>query len=288
MRARGVASGFGRGTVSSLRIYPLKSAGGQVVTEAVIERWGVRDDRRWALVDGSGTHPWLGEMPVSLAITAQARPDGGVRLSHPSLPDLDLRPEECGAPVRVDFPGLQEALPAPAGADVWVTKALGRNLRLIHLPEGMTRAVTAEHGGLEGEVTGLAWDAPLHLVAKESLDRLGEWIAETDPTNAVLPLDVARFRPNVVVDGFEPFAEDRWGRVRIGDVEFRVSELCDRCAVTLHDPTTLSRGKEPIRTLARRRAWGGKTWFGIRLVPLNTGTIEVGASVEPLLTAGDE
>ncbi len=47
------------------------------------------------------------------------------------------------------------------------------------------------------------------------------------------------------------------------------------------EPTTLAGGKEPIRTLARHRRWDRKTWFGTRLVPMGTGTIFVGDTVEP-------
>ena len=74
--------------------------------------------------------------------------------------------------------------------------------------------------------------------------------------------------------------------MRIGDVEFRVTMRVDRCAVTLCDPDTVAKAKEPIRTLARRRAWAGKTWFGIRLVPLTPGRIEAGATVSPARSLG--
>ena len=91
---------------------------------------------------------------------------------------------------------------------------------------------------------------------------------------------MTRFRPSVVIDtSDEPFAEDNWNRLRIGDVEFRFGEHCDRCVLTTIDPHTRAAGKEPLRTLARYRQWDHKTWFGIRLVPLSTGTIRVGDPV---------
>ncbi|WP_344582890.1 MOSC domain-containing protein [Nonomuraea roseoviolacea] len=92
-------------------------------------------------------------------------------------------------------------------------------------------------------------------------------------------LSRVRFRPSVIIEGAEAFAEDRWSEVRIGTVPFRVSELCDRCAVTTIDPETQVKGKEPLRTLARHRKWDGRTWFGIRLVPLELGRIRVGDPV---------
>lgn len=94
-------------------------------------------------------------------------------------------------------------------------------------------------------------------------------------------LDIVRFRPNVVIDGEQPFAEDAWPTLRIGNLKFRTTMVCDRCVMTTIDPITLAGGKEPIRTLARHRSWDRKTWFGTRLVPLGTGTISVGDAVEP-------
>ena len=90
-----------------------------------------------------------------------------------------------------------------------------------------------------------------------------------------------RFRPNVVIDGEEPFAEDAWPTVRIGNLKFRTTMVCDRCVMTTIDPITLAGGEEPIRTLARHRRWNHKTWFGTRLVPLGTDTMSVGDVVEP-------
>ena len=41
-----------------------------------------------------------------------------------------------------------------------------------------------------------------------------------------------RFRPNLVVEGGAPFAEDEWKRIRIGGVEFSVAKGCTRCILT--------------------------------------------------------
>jgi uncharacterized protein YcbX len=88
---------------------------------------------------------------------------------------------------------------------------------------------------------------------------------------------MVRFRPNIVVDGVdEPFAEDEWKLIRIGDVELRFGEHCDRCVLTTIDPATLAGSSEPTRTLARYRQWDHQVFFGIRLVPVTTGTVSVG------------
>ncbi|RXZ45869.1 MOSC domain-containing protein, partial [Agromyces binzhouensis] len=132
-----------------------------------------------------------------------------------------------------------------------------------------------------GEGLSLADAGPLLLASEASLAQLDAWTPDDVP-----PLDIVRFRPNVVVDGDAPFAEDAWTRVRIGGVRFRFGEVCDRCVMTTIDPETLARGKEPIRTLAKHRKWDGATWFGVRLIPELDGA---GASASAhRIAIGDE
>jgi uncharacterized protein YcbX len=88
-----------------------------------------------------------------------------------------------------------------------------------------------------------------------------------------------RFRPNLVVDGDEPFAEDDWSAVVIGDVHFRAAKLNARCVMTTLDLDSLETGKEPIRTLAKHRLVDRKTLFAVNLIPDTTGQISIGDSV---------
>ncbi|WP_067175939.1 MOSC domain-containing protein [Microtetraspora niveoalba] len=267
-----------------IHIYPLKSASGMPVERATIEPWGLAGDRRWAVIGDDGENLWLGEFPRMLSVTARNLPDGGLSLAAPGLPDLVV-PPASGPGVPVGFTGLDRAVAAHETAHAWFTELLGLPARLVWLDDPRRRSIDPAHGGLPGEVVSFAWDAPLLLTSAASLRRLDEWIAagaEERGEETPGALDMARFRPSVVVEGAEPYEEDGWAEVRIGDVAFRVSEICDRCAVTTIDPDTWVKGKEPIRTLARHRRWDGKTWFGIRLVPRAPGEIGVGDPVTVL------
>ncbi|TKK77362.1 MOSC domain-containing protein [Herbidospora galbida] len=271
--------------LSDIRIYPVKSVTGIRLDRAQVLPWGLEGDRRWAVVDDKGDGYWSGENPEYLAVRAVNTPEGGLILNAPGLDELRVPPAD-GPLVPVYFHGLDEAMLAHDDAHEWFTRLLGKPARLVYLDDPNRRHIVDYHGGLPGEVVSFAWDAPLLLVTRDSLTRLDDWIAEgaiERQEEAPRPLDVARFRPSVVVEGFEPFEEDTWTSVRIGDVDFRVSELCDRCFVTLWDPDTRERGKEPLRTLAKHRRWDGKTWFGIRLVPRNLGELAVGDPVVPVV-----
>ena len=78
---------------------------------------------------------------------------------------------------------------------------------------------------------------------------------------------MTRFRPNLVVDGGEPYEEDRHRDVRVGAVRFRMPTRCARCQVTTVDPSTATVGKEPLRTLAKYRTEDNHVYFGQNLDP---------------------
>ena len=95
-----------------------------------------------------------------------------------------------------------------------------------------------------------------------------------------------RFRPNVVVTAEEPFAEDQWQRIRIGDAEFEVSWSCARCVLPTVDPATGVKDPngEPFKTLRSYRRVSGGVMFGQNLIPRRLGEIRVGDRVELLQT----
>jgi uncharacterized protein YcbX len=284
----------GRGVLTDIGVFALKSARGVQVAEAEVEPWGLRGDRRWAVVDDTGRRVRAVEVPAVMGVTATATADGGLRLVAPHRPELGEVAVRPPARPAVDVPaGAFLDVPSltwcddPA-ADRWLTAVVGRPVRLVRQDDPTTRRIAERHGGTgeADDVVSLADTGPLLLASRSSLRRLDDWVAEVAVERGEglpEPLDLRRFRPNVVVDGFEPFAEDGWAGVTIGDVAFRATEPCDRCAVTRVDPDTLERGPEPIRTLARFRRRDGLTWFGVRLAPVTRGVIRVGDPV----TAGD-
>ncbi len=96
------------------------------------------------------------------------------------------------------------------------------------------------------------------------------------------PVPMNRFRPNLVVKGCQPFEEDTWNRIRIGNVELAVVKPCARCEVTTIDKETLERSKEPLKTLGKYRKQKLGAIFGQNVIPLNEGRIQVGMTVEVL------
>lgn len=227
-----------------------------------------------------------------LGITAAPLADGGITLAARDGSLIRIDAPVDGKEVWTSLSRLDSVRRASPEADEWLSHQLRRPVRLGWLDDPRRRTVSVAHGGEPGDHLNLSDAGPLLLTSEASLRQLDVWIEETAAERSETlptPMSMTRFRPSIVVDLVaEPFAEDAWMRIRIGDVEFRQSERCDRCVLTTIDPAHLAQGKEPLRTLARHRRFARKTWFGIRLIPLTTGTLCVGDALRVERAAGDE
>lgn len=269
--------------VRSLHVYPVKATAPITVATSGVEPYGLRHDRRWAVVTRAGHRLNATTHRVLLQVRARPDDDGGLHLDHPACGPARVDAPHDGPDIEVGISRLSYARDAGDAAAGWFGALVGEPVRLVWQADPHERAVSTQHGGVEGDPLNLSDAGPVLLTVTASLDRLNDWIgSEPDASTAAdtVAVPMQRFRPNIVVEGSDlPFDEDTWRRVRIGDVAYRFAERCDRCSVTMVDPATLTSHKEPIRTLARHRRRDGKTWFGIRLVPLGTGTVSVGDPV---------
>jgi uncharacterized protein YcbX len=284
--------------VTAVRIYPVKSLGGLPVDKADVEPWGLARDRRWGIFDEAGESITSRQLHHMLGLRAAPLDPATIRITDREGGFIDVEAPVGGSPTPVTLAGQESAVPAKSEAHDWLSRRVGHPVRLLWQPDPTRRPIAEKHGGLPGDSLSFADDGPLLLVTEASMAQLNAWIREdaglpdvpdidpgdlsgdeTPAAGGFAPLSIVRFRPNVIVDGELPFAEDDWTSVRIGDVQFRTTVRCDRCVMTTIDPVTLAGGKEPIRTLARHRRWDGKTWFGIRLAPVATGAISVGDPV---------
>jgi uncharacterized protein YcbX len=186
---------------------------------------------------------------------------------------VDLVPRE-GPTVQVRvWDDLVDAWAPHQDADLWFSECMGRPLRLAYMPEHVVRPVSS-HWSPSGGQASFADAFPFLLIGTASLADLN--------SRMQTPLPMNRFRPNVVVETSEPFAEDSWRRVQIAGIPFDVVKPCSRCVLPTTDQETGERGQEPIRTLARYRLRDGSVYFGQNLVHRKTGTLTNGDLVEIL------
>ncbi len=260
--------------LSELYFYPVKSLRGVKLERAPVDRRGIHFDRRWMVVDPAGGFLSQRQLPRMALVGTRLIP-GGLRLCAPGMPDLEVPFEEGeGEVLQVEvWSDLCQARSAGAAADRWLSRFLGRPCRLVYLPAESRRAVDPDYAAPEDE-TGFSDGFPFLLISQASLDDLNDRLPEALP--------MRRFRPNLVVTGCAPYAEDRWRRIRIGDISFRVVKPCSRCAIPTIDPETAEKEAEPLRTLNRYRRRDNKVYFGQNLLHDGTGTLETGMAVEVL------
>ncbi len=262
-------------TLHSIHVHPLKAARGFAPPSAVVEPWGLAGDRRWLLVDSdSRLITQRGQRQLALVETELT--DSGVRFTAAGRAPLEVAVPEPGDTVTVGVWGDKvEAVPAADAAHAWFSEYLGTDARLVHLDAPGSRRPIDPDFSQPGETVSFADGYPLLLTTVASLDALNSLIAQGDHADEG-PLPMNRFRPNVVIEGTAPWAEDEFRRVAIGEAVFRVVKPCGRCVVTTTNQLTAERGKEPLRTLARHRRFGDQLVFGQNLIPETTGTIRLG------------
>ena len=267
--------------LASIHIYPMKAARAVDLNESLVEPGGLAGDRRWLLVDEDGRFVSQREEP-SLARVVVTPFTETVNVSSGGFPGRRIAAPAGGAPnIKVTVWG-STVLAAAAGpeGDAWFSAYLGRPVRLVYLDDPTRRPVDPEYGR-DGDVVSFADGYPLLLTSTASLDELGRWLTE----DGGQPVPMTRFRPNAVVTGAPPWAEDHWRRIRIGTVEFRVVKPCGRCVVTTTDQITGEVGSQPLKMLGRRRRFGKQLVFGQNMIPDAPGVIRVGDPVEILATA---
>lgn len=267
--------------VASLFRYPLKSAAGVSCREIELDRFGVRDDRRWMMIDPAGSPVTQREAPRLALLRARSSPAGlhlewgnGEEGGKVEARTTVERPGRGAPRVPVTIWGDALQLPLAAeAANAWLTGHLGLEARLAWMPDDVDRPVNPRYATPDDR-TSLTDGYPLHVIGSGSMADLNDRLEH--------PVGVERFRPNVYIEGPAPFDEDSWARVRIGGSILRIVKPCPRCTVTTVDPATGSRGKEPLRTLSAYRKREDGVMFGQNALHEGTGTLRVGDPVEVL------
>ena len=264
--------------LSALYRYPLKSGKAEILQQVGLDKLGVDGDRRWMLVDeASGRFLTQRAVAKMSQLSALWNSSGGLTLSSPGYTPLDVTLPDNEAELR-GVTIWRDTLRVPDAGDAaaaWVSDFIGKPTRLVQIP--LERARTTQAGyGKDDDQVAFADGFPLLLIGQASLEELSGRVGR--------PLEMLRFRPNLVIEGSAAYAEDQWKRVRIGDVGFRVVKSCSRCILTTIDPQTGERSadREPLATLQKYRVQEDGAMFGQNLVNDGLGLLEVGMPVTVL------
>ncbi len=262
--------------IVALSYYPIKGCAGTSVCDAVLTTRGLAHDRSFMVIGEDGVFRNQRRIPRMALIRPEVS-TGGERLTLRAPGASVLRADVDLAAARRDvelfgapYQGIDQG-DAVAG---WLSEVLGEPSRLVRVPPEHDRVTRGHTPG----TTGYADSQPLLVTALSSLDLLNERIAE----HGGEPVPMNRFRPNVVVDGWdEPHFEDRARRIKIGDCELGYAKLAIRCVViTIDQESGLKAGPEPLHTLAGyRRATEGGVAFGVKFAVERPGKLSVGDEV---------
>jgi hypothetical protein len=260
-------------TLSEIWVYPVKSLGGIRLNTALTEERGLQYDRRWMIIDEENVFITQ-RAHLKMALIDVALTEEGLKIYLRADPsDFVLVPYEpvTALPVTVKvWDDTTEALTVSDEADAWLTRQLDLNLRLVVMPDSAERKADPRYARHDENVS-FADGFPYLVISQASLDDLNGRLAE--------PIEMRRFRPNFVITGTEPFAEDQWKHITIGDLRFEVVKPCARCVLTTINPETAEKGAEPLKTLASYRRNGNKILFGQNVTVQDFGELKVGDQV---------
>jgi uncharacterized protein len=264
--------------VSSLYRYPVKAMRGQAATSLTLDARGPVGDRRYMVVDSSGRFLSQRQVP-RLALASPSLMSDGLEIQAEGVEPLRVSTPTGAARPAVIWQDTVLAQDAGDEAAAWLERLLRRPARLVYQGDEGHRPVDAKYAPFAHAQTSLADAYPLLLTTEASLRAVQSWLT--------MPIDVRRFRPNVVVSGAEAWAEDAWHELVFssGLVVWGVKP-CVRCVVVDTDPLTGERWPGPLEALRQHHASPGKgPVFGMNAVHASEGIIHLNESLVVRSTA---
>jgi len=249
--------------LSEINIYPVKSLRGITVDSRHIDAFGLHLDRRWMLIDEQNKF-LTQRQEARMSLIDVALTENGLVLNAPAMPACTIP----GQPQTTEVLDVQvwkdtvQAIVVNTDIDKWLSQFLGRNTRLVYMPDRTVRLIDQDYSISKDDQVGFADGFPFLLISQASLDDLNHRLEQKG--ESAVPMH--RFRPNLVISDCTPYEEDSWETISIGSCQFHVVKPCSRCIIPTIDRDTAEKGKEPVRTLLEYRRTDNKIYFGQNLV----------------------
>ncbi|KAG4213196.1 hypothetical protein ERO13_A01G039700v2 [Gossypium hirsutum] len=267
--------------LKSITIYPIKSCAGFIVNSWPLSDTGLQYDREWLLKSLTGEILTQKKVPEMFLIKTFINLNQQI---------LSVESPHCKRKLQIKLdsnsylPGKEEFYLQSQRYEVqcyeneinqWFSDAVGQPCTLVRCCQseycfslnknrsmGMCRDVNSK--------VNFANEAQFLLISEESVSDLNNRLcSKTQKLSCGAPPNVnpMRFRPNLVISGGEPYAEDGWRNLRIGNTYFSSLGGCNRCQmINFYQQTgQVKKTNEPLATLASYRRIKGKILFGILL-----------------------
>ena len=265
--------------VSELNVYPLKSGRRIALTEAEIGPAGIPDDRVMMVTGPDGMFITQRELPAlaRLRVTPQA---SSVEIGMDGAESITVdRPDPARRMDVVVWKSPVSAAVAGEEANRTLSGWLGRDVRLVFFDNQSRRTASSDWAGEDTPVT-FADGYQVLITTTASLAAINADMR----AHGEGEIGMERFRPNIVVETDEAWAEDGWDTVEIAGITFDLVKPCARCIMTTQDQQTGSREvPSPMAAMGRIRMSAGRRvpgpLFGWNAVPRQTGRIRLGEEV---------
>ena len=263
-----------RCTISAIYHYPVKSCRGVAVDRAVVSPTGLAGDRQLMILkDGKFTNQV--RLPLLARVAARRIDDQTIEFVADGAANRVHHVASGGHRSTVNFYGNPvDVLDQGDGVAAWLSGVIGSDVRIVALATTFRRSVPLEEFAVVDGIDQARFVdvAPILVTNEASLADLNDRLDE--------PLPMNRFRPNVVIEGLDAFAEDNVAALSIGSLELVRATHCERCAVTCTDQETGERRREPLATLKAYRhrdtGYAGGVMFGAYMGVNGEATIRVG------------
>ncbi len=261
-------------TVKALFAYPMKGCRAMPVASATVSPAGIKGDRQlMALRDGKPANQ--ARLPRLATVAARRIDANTVAFSNGEYPPLAHAVTSAGKETTVNYYGNQVAV-VDQGDELaeWFSGVVGAEVRVAALKASYRRSIPLdEFAPIDGIAQAGFVDVAPVLVTNEA--SLADLNARLDA-----PVPMNRFRPNIVVEGLDAYAEDSLATLHGPDLRLVRATHCERCVVTCTDQETGERASEPLATLKsyrhRQNGYAGGVMFGAYMGVEGTTTIHVG------------
>jgi uncharacterized protein YcbX len=273
--------------IRELGFYPIKGCRGLNLRSATLAPTGLAlaadgaaevGDREWVIVDENGGFLSQREYP-RMALIETVLTSTHLRLKAPGMLLLEVPLASEGDVLEVQvWNDRVAAVTQGEVADTWVSRFLGLPARLMRFDPEAQRLSNARYTGPQVAPYKFADAFAILVTNQASLDDLNQRLAASN--NATVTM--ARFRPNLVLEGLPAYEEDYIKTLRIGDVTLRAVKRCARCTVPGVDPMTGVTSTVVPDVLATYRSTDDGVLFGVNAIVIDGAGVELrtGATVE--------
>lgn len=261
--------------ISELYLHPVKSAAAVAVERLDYTDQGLAFDRQWMVVDQNGVFITQRKHPQMCFLNATLEGED-LQLSARDRETVIVKSSATANGNTQEVTVWKDQVSAADCGDLaadWLSNFLGVPCRLVEVAHHTQRKVDTEFAK-RGELVGFADGFPTLVVTKESLDEFN--------SHLTTKVDMRRFRPNIVISGAQPYAEDQWKTIRIGEIEFDLVKPCSRCIMPSINPDTAKKEMEVNQVLLKTRRRDRATYFGQNALHRKNGVVRVGDAVEIL------